>query len=883
MIQRSLTNQNSDNTILGIPFQNNPTANDQIIIYQLDSNGNGYYIFGNISSAGGINVVQTSGIGASIVNSLVGGTLTLKSILSTTPNIGINNLSNQLELTLGPTLTNIFSITNVNPLEVFPGIQTYQYELTSGGSAPLTPYDFMIYEATGTYYLSINDNGTNTNRELLFECIKGGTTTVPMTIKNNGDIMVNLPPIVPLSFVGIDNTGKLGAFTSSTSLISAIQNAGTGTGQVWRDTISGVANLRSLKGDTNINISNATNEINVNLNTALNNISSINLSSQATPLDIASSRVQFESDIITFPGVGLETGVQYYYGENPTGQMIKITPPTDSGITTINTSGVGDSIVKSVVGNTATLKSINGTNSINISDDTNTLTLSLDPVLNNVTQILTPGGNLTMSASNINLANTPLATSTVNAAVFDLLGNLRYAPFYNIFQSIGGGSSLIENTTANTVNFRSLAGSSNITLNSSGGLTTISTPTTLTDIQTINSATSGKTIFNNGLTLNSATTNPSPTYYLTLDASNNVNKTAPASFVDTNIYNTDGTMTALNRIVTGNTPGSVNNKITMSNVVHSYVNSIRLNPNYLATSVLGKELNFMQFYDSLGDPWGKYEATNCETRVVDLPALGASGNYNLFYTSYANGSPAQLASWNLRVYAYESDATLLTPWSGIYQINISSYNNTLSSQSVVPESSQANKNYLLECGQAIGGNQYTLYLRIRNIGTTSLPSTLRIKIESYTNGDKVITTPLTTGNIARTTVSASLETSMKIIGSTTVGVNASNAPTSILWTYAYYPRSVRVYYFLSASSNAANAATTITFFSNTQQVHQQILRTGPGIFNPNTSISGSFIIDGYTGFANGALQALNNLTINQSNNINQNFTNMSYTYVLEFI
>lgn len=892
-MRRSLLNENADSTILGVPFQNTPTSNDQIIIYQLDSSGNGYFIFGNISSAGGINVVNSSGIGASLINSLVGGTLTLKSILSTNPNIGINNLSNQIELTMGPFLTNIFSITNSIPLEIFPGTKAYQYELTQGAGYPdAATYDFMIYEAADPlttqqgYFISINDKGTNTNRELIFECIKNGVGVSPLRIMNNGNMYVNLPTITPINFVGVDNTGKLGTFTSSTILLTALANVGIGTGQIYKNTVAGTANLRTILGDANLIVTTTTDEVQLNLNSMLNGIASINLLTQATPLDIASDLVQFEGSTIKFPNIPSNAAYSYLYAETTTGEIERINPPTP-GITTINTSGVGASIVKSVVGTTATLKSINGTNSIGLTDDTNTLTLALDPILNNITEIHSTAGNLLIDAVETTLSNIPAAGTTVNAITMDFSNRLRYAPFFNNFSSVGGGIPLIENTTANTVNFRTLNASTNITINSTGGLMTIATPPTLIDVRTINSATSGNTIFGNDVIMNAGqrfvgvSTNATPTYYMTFDASNNVTKTLPAS-ASTNIYNSDGTMTALNRVVSPFTPGNVDNKITFSNVAHSFVNSIRYNTNYLGTTVPGTELNFMRFYDSLGDSWGKYEATNCETRITSIPALGAPGNYNIFYTSLANGV-GQLSSWNLRVYIYENNPAQIAPWSAIYEINLTANNNTVGFQSIYPTTAQTNDPYILEVAQAIGGNQFTMLLRLRNIGTLATTDSLTAKIESYTKGDKSINTPNVTGNVSRLTIGPSLQTSMKVLNLVTVGQNITNSPPSLLWNYFYYPRMLKVTYFLSCNSTVGNGSVTLSFILNGISTFSQVMRHASNNGTLST-INGFFYVEGYAGFSSGRLVGgLNTLNITASNNTQQNFTNCSYTLNLEFI
>lgn len=783
---------------------------------------NGSFFYGTISSAGGISTIVSVGVGQSIIQGSSAGTVFLRSLLSGSPNITVTSTANEIQFTMSGTLTNITSI-----------------------------------------------SGTTL-------ALDSPTITFPST--TSGTVV---------NYLGLNGSGNLVYNTLPTS-VGSISNEGTGTGLVYDTTTGGVAFLRSILGDSNVQVSTSGSNIQTFLNPALTFMTSI---SSASTLTINTpSLLTLSGTNISIPSVPVNAPVNYLgvYGSNLLCKFAA--PPT--GITTINTSGIGDSIVKSVVGSVATLKSINGTNSIDLTDDTNTLTLSLDPILNNVTEIHTSGGNLLMDASTISWPNISAASTTVTAIVMDSFNRLRYAPFINSFNSAGGGTSLFGTLTGNIQTVNTLNGSANINVGLVSNLITLSTPSTLTDIRTINSATSGNTIFGNDVIMNggqrfasSVPTTVSPPFYLVLDASNNVNKVAPPSFSSVNIYNTDGTMTALNRTVSPFTPGNINNKITMSNVVHSYINSIRLNPTYLGTTASSTELNFVQFYDALGDPWGKYEATTCESRLVSIPALGAAGGYNIFYASLANGSPAQLAAWNLRVYVYENQPSNLTPWVATYNINISALDNTTAFQSVYPTTSQATAAYLLEVGQAISTNQYTLMLRIRNIGTIAMTNTLTAKVESYTSADKTISTPLTTGNLVRTTVNPPLQTSVPSILLVNVGQNASNAPPNFLWTYANYPRLVKIYYFLSAQSTTI-ASTTITFVSNGVTVHTQILRTtGALLSTAMCSISGYFFIDAYQGFANGSLLpgALNTLQINQSNNTNQSFTACSYCVNFEFL
>ena len=865
---RSINNNSNTDDLLGIPFQNFPVSNDQIIIYQVDSNGNGYFIFGSISSAGGISVVNSSGIGASLINNVSGGTLTLKSILSTNPNIGINNLGNQIELTMGPNLMNIFSITNLDSIEIHPGVKAYRYELQND-IAPTTPYDFMIYEAPNGsqpgYYFSINDSGTNSDRELIIEGIKNGIKTTPVRIDNSGNIYLNLPTITPINTVGISLTGELGVYANPTTLNNII-NIGNGDGEIYENTISGTVRLRTINGDNTILVNTLVDTVNLSLSPDLLNVTSIN-----------GGNLAITNPNISFPGILSSTSPDSYLGLDNTGsgpQLVYFTPPSSS--LSIANAGTGAQLYKSLASNLLTMKSLAVGLNLGLTDDTNTLTVSLN---NNININSITGPSLVLSSTTTSILGLTTLNSPVTAVVRSGTGQLYQSDIKTTFTNGGSGSQIYVPSSDNIANFNTLVAGNSIGLSTAGGQVTIAVGATMANMQVVNSATS-LTTFNNNVRLNTTTTTTSPPFYLSLDASNNITKTVPPASTG-NIYNTDGTLTQLTRTINPfNT--STNNKIVYNNIYDSCINSIKYNPTYLGTTQNKVESAFTKFYDSAGDSWGKYEATNYENRVVTIPALGSPGNFNTFYISRADGT-LQNAAWLLRVFVYENAPLNNSPFIAVYDIVLNAPNNNNNYQSVYPKWCTNNQSYLLELGQAVVSNNFTMFLRLRNYGTTSINNTVMIKVESYGVADKDVTTPLTTGNLAINTVGATFPMSIPIISQNNSSTNPGNSLPSILWVYNNWPRQVRVVYDISAQSAIAGIFVTLQFTNNSVNIHQRTMRTGTN--NTFTSVSGSFILDVPIARATGALLSGNNtFTVTATTNPTAiNFKFHTYLFNFEFV
>jgi hypothetical protein len=450
--------------------------------------------------------------------------------------------------------------------------------------------------------------------------------------------------------------------------------------------------------------------------------------------------------------------------------------------------------------------------------------------------------------------------------------------------STGAGFSLINTGTPPTLILKSVNPTNSIIGTDDGSTITLSLDTTLHNVNTILSTSnslslcsvgSGTTTINNFLQLPNVLFDSGVTNLLGINGSNEViytNVTIPSS---TNIYNSDGTLTAATRNVNSVGGGSTNSTINFNNVNMQYTNN-----NNLVVANVTDPLSYTMFFNSSGISRAKYEATTCCTRFVSIGALGAAGNFIWFYT---NSGTTNYPGWNIHLVLYEDNPTLLTPYVADYWFSVNSADITANYTSVYPQQVSANPNnsqYLVEIG---GGNQYILSIRVRNYSGSTLSNTLSAKIESYGEEGQTISTALTSGNLSSINIGFSLLQSLPINWLFFKGQNGSNSLPSIVWDYSiYFPRLVKISYFVSGVSTNAGTNTFVLFTNNGITITSVAMKAVTN--NSMVSIAGVLFIEPYPAMSDGELVVgSNTLALSANTTANIDYTGCPYSIDLEFV
>ena len=547
--------------------------------------------------------------------------------------------------------------------------------------------------------------------------------------------------------------------------------------------------------------------------------------------------------------------------------------PSAGGITSITSAGPGESLIYSSTSSTVALKSLNGANSIYFTDSGGQITFSLSPNLSDVESIASATNSLAMEPSTVTWPNLVFQnTSLLSCLAIDSTNKMWYSTLYNQIANIGVGHGVFYGTSGNTAQFKNLNFSNDYVITDTSGTIGISLNSLLHNIQGINSG-SGATTFQNTIQLGNPALNNSATKFLTMDSSNNVTYSIP-SFTGQNIYNADGTLTAATRTI--NPYASANSTIVFNNINLQFTNNTNLVPGNPTDP-----LNFVLYFNSSGVSRGKYEATTCYSAFVNIGALGATGNFKNFYSVDSHLS-AQTC-WTLKVYIYENyNSVAVNVFTSVYTINMnSSTNQTTNPQTVYPEwSTTNNSGYVLELSTA---NQYILNLRVRNVSSGSLTNALSAKIEHYgdTTG-QVVSTTVSAGNLAYNTVVPTLAYTLPINWQLNSGNNSTNSLPGIIWSYTYWPRLVKINYYICGVSTNAGQNILITFSNNSVILGSNTARTTTN--NAITAIQGFWILDPYPSqISGGLINGVNTLSVTSSSFTNINYQYMQWTINFEFL
>ncbi len=472
------------------------------------------------------------------------------------------------------------------------------------------------------------------------------------------------------------NNGQFEYVTLGDTDIEAVQNVGDGA-QIFKETVASIAKLRSLKGSTNIDTAQSVDTCSVSLKSTISNIDRINLSGGGY---IKMAAGDYYMDIMLPNGVDKNMRIgsgdqsimsidgltaEWYWSLNDLASPLSLCCLNNNGKLmatspyNIQSVGTGTSFIKNRVNNTWNLYSLKSDANINILPGTDDLTLQLNTSIN---PTVLSNANLSVNASTLALPNlstgTEVYTLALNASnqVIKSTAGIPYT-----FSNIGSGLGLYKQILSNNVEFKSILTDGNLAASSQPNTITIS----------MNNAISPSSLNATNLQINSIiqATNvavDTPIYTLGLLNTGQVIKYVPSVSPSTNIYNSDGQFTTVDRVITGLTPGSVNNRLVLQGCNLSFANNISYN--YSNTSLAGRD-NMILSFDSVSSR-GIIAPYNKNSQKGQITLSGSAGYTVDFYRSDLVNLGSQ--NWQFDVELYEANTTAtLESFSGkwTFQVN----------------------------------------------------------------------------------------------------------------------------------------------------------------------------------------------------------------------
>lgn len=616
-MNRNLYNSTDDNNIQGFPIVGTP-ANNNLLIYQ-----NGQFVYSAFVPGTGVVSVASSGIGQSIVKDLSGNVLTLKTIYSD-ESLAITSSTNEVIINLGPNLYNVQNINN-NP--------------------------------TQNLNINISDNGAFTGRDLNVFTTYGNTGANPLKITNTGDVY--LPTInngTPVSnkYLARDISGKIIENTVADGESTTASNLGTGV-NIYAQEIGNDLQFKTLLVGVadNISILNGPQEIVLDLSPSLDNISSINQTSNNTPLEIFSP---FYLPNLT----EAQTGKAVYW--NPTNHLLS----KGDVIQSIFQAGIGEATYYQTVNGVAFMRSFNTDASMTTLSTTTTTTFGVANAQPNITDINQSAGSLNLNCSQLFVPN--LNTLTRNGLVLSYDSGTRRVGTSTAIATVtasGAGVSLINNVNPTTnLQLRSLVAAENIDLNLNLGLGEIDIRTTpnLNSITAINDITNTNTVDLCGqYKMPNLAVNNAVQYDLCFGFDGKLYKSnlAPGG---ANIYNSNGQFSDAIRTVTGlnNTmPLGSENQLVLNKINLCFENNIAYNPT-----------NSSQVGGSNADDWILAGSNSSNlTRAITAPysrlsqkvdfSLGATYGAGYDICKYLN-NPTESGAYNLEIEIHQKENFLVS-------------------------------------------------------------------------------------------------------------------------------------------------------------------------------------------------------------------------------
>jgi hypothetical protein len=388
-------------------------------------------------------------------------------------------------------------------------------------------------------YFHLDDGGSSTLLNLFFQATYGILTSIPMQISNQGRIDINgltyfnsIVDGTPAAskYLALDADNKL-IMSTVADVTNAVNLPGPNFGW-FMNKVGNNLEFRTFKEGLNFNVGIEAGQYVFNVETVLDSIQQINPNPPNSPF----------TPTFTPENVELRIGSQEIFLDNfEVGSplpfvIIQNQRLTSGGLISV---GTGASIFKQYTNSGAEIKSIVAGQNINITTNTNEINIESTSALTNITSINSGSPLLNFAVFSNNIAfptipNNPALLGTKCLYIDETTKNIFY------------------DSTVKTLGFTSV------------GVDLLS-PLGNAEYPILRGLQAGPGI--------------------SLTTSNNViNINNTLSPVATNIYNTNGQMTDNIRVVSGLTPGSLNNKLQLDNLNLNLVNSIAYDQEYIGTT-----------------------------------------------------------------------------------------------------------------------------------------------------------------------------------------------------------------------------------------------------------------------------------------------------------
>lgn len=408
--------------------------------------GNLYYtdarVQAYVSGAGGFNVKSASslGTGVPVYAGSVAGDIRFRSIIGTG---AISITQNANDITISAPVNAITSvngytgIVSLTTSDIAEGTNLYYTAARVSTYLSSTGYNVKSVASSGTgssLYVG-NTAGAVTLRSLI---VTGNATAT----QNSNDITINVPA-APVSSVN----GQTGAIVLSTTNITEgtnlyytdarvgsyigtqgyavklVNSVGTGAA-VYQGNVSGGVSLRSIIGTGVASVTQNTNDITINVPAPVYPVTSVN--SQTGAVVLTTSTVA-------------ESGNLYYTD----GRVQTYLTAQGYNVKSVSSVGTGSSIYQGVLSGAVTLRSVIGTGSLTVTQNTNDITLNV-PALN--TTNVTEATNLYYTDARVQAYLT--AQGFITKAV----------------ASVGTGAAVYSGSVSGTANIRSITAGRGMTV-----------------------------------------------------------------------------------------------------------------------------------------------------------------------------------------------------------------------------------------------------------------------------------------------------------------------------------------------------------------------------------------------------------------------------------
>lgn len=354
MISRNLQNLNGSFILAGVPIQDYPSVDNEILLYDKDTN---QWILTIFNPSGVLTGVANVGIGAGeIFKNITTGVARLRTI-NTTSNITCGTATDTVDLDIFYNQSDIRQITSATgELKIINNLNTERirnetslinilggFYINDFSPAVSTNY-FQIFNSSDTYFdFKAVDGGTNTSKQIRFRTERNGLPYTNLILNNDGQIY--LPEIgahvevsLPAKILCWDS-GTLEMKIFDSSLIGYnFANVGGGEEILQTPIVGNNINFKTLTTSTNIIYNSTTTEIQIDTSSTLR-------ADYFAPRTITDLNLINFDDIICSPNDVATAGIILNRRTAPTQRPISLFFNEDGGGTnqynfTLNTSNI---------------------------------------------------------------------------------------------------------------------------------------------------------------------------------------------------------------------------------------------------------------------------------------------------------------------------------------------------------------------------------------------------------------------------------------------------------------------------------------------------------------------------------------------------------------